>query len=112
MRRPRRDAPPAQVRVPTPMPPRRPTRPYLPEGHTRPQRHERLELAYRADAAVFARRAYPHRTPRPGLPCFSRGTASDLIDQPHRAIDFLFQDVEPRAEADDAGVVDRADDHL
>src|SRR5262245_41931211 len=65
MRRPRRDAPPALMRVPTPTPPRRPTRPYLPGGHTRTGR---LDLAYRADAAVFARRAYPHRTPRPGLP--------------------------------------------
>src|SRR5262245_53650708 len=40
MRRPRRDAPPALMHVPTPTPPRRPTRPYLPEGHTR---NERLE---------------------------------------------------------------------
>src|SRR5262249_45468518 len=63
-RRPRRDAPPALMHVPTPTPLRRPTRPYLPEGHTRPQRHERLELAYRADAAVFARRASPSPTPR------------------------------------------------
>src|SRR5689334_20200946 len=34
-RRPRRGAPPAQVHVPTPTPPRRPTRPYSPEGQLR-----------------------------------------------------------------------------
>src|SRR3954447_26936866 len=33
MRRPRRDAPTANVQVPTPTPPRRPTRPVLPGGH-------------------------------------------------------------------------------
>src|SRR4051812_19369314 len=35
VRRPLRPAPTAQVRVPTPTPPRRPTRPYLPGGQSR-----------------------------------------------------------------------------
>src|SRR5262245_36185906 len=57
-RRPRRDAPTAQVYVPTPTPRRRPTRPYCPEGTSTTD----ADLAYRA------RRAHLHRTPRPGLP--------------------------------------------